>query len=72
MPKGKKIIQLKIRNIRGFLNIQTSNQVVHIKLIMTRIYMIQTFKLCTVNICNKFEKKIDKVKISNFDNFFKC
>ena len=47
-------LQDKISNIRGFLNMQTSNQFVHIILIIRMIYMIQVFKLGTVNICNKF------------------
>ena len=69
-------LEVKMFNIRVFLNIQTSNQVVHIIFIITRIYMIQVFTLCTVNICNKFGKKIDEVKIQilttiiNFDNNF--
>lgn len=46
-------IELRTNDLKN--SKRKSNQVVHIIFIITRIYMIQILKLCTENICNKFD-----------------
>ena len=50
-------LEVKIFNIRDFLNIQLSSSAYYIY--YNKDLYDSSFKLCTVNICNKFEKQID-------------